>query len=282
MKPVLRYAGSKYRIAPWIARQLPPHESYVEPFAGSLTVLFAKPRSLVETVNDLDQRVVTFFRVVRDQPEDLARALALTPWSRAEYYQSFDDETGNDLEDARRFAVRCWQAHSARTVRRSGWVNAQSGAGGLPKSITWTDLPERILAVTERLRGVQIECQPAIEVIARFRHEDVVIYADPPYVQHLRTPDQYRHELTNGEHTELLAALDAHPGPVLLSGYQSAEYDARLAHWRRSDTYATAHGGARRVESLWLNPVAVARLGAMQSTLNGMADSMTLTAPVRP
>src|SRR5687767_7997568 len=97
LKQVLRYPGSKARLARWIVEQFPPHECYLEPFAGSAVVLFAKPRSPVEMLNDRDGRVCNLFRVLRDRPEELARAAELTPWARAEYEESQADE-GDDLE----------------------------------------------------------------------------------------------------------------------------------------------------------------------------------------
>jgi len=85
MKPPFPYFGGKMTIGPAIAALLPPHSHYVEPYFGSGAVLFAKPPSDHETVNDLDQVLVTFWRVLRERPGELARVCALTPHSRVEY-----------------------------------------------------------------------------------------------------------------------------------------------------------------------------------------------------
>ena len=71
-RPPFAYFGGKTRLAPLIAAAMPSHEHYVEPFGGSLAVLLAKPRSRMETVNDLDGDLMTFWRVLRDQPDELA------------------------------------------------------------------------------------------------------------------------------------------------------------------------------------------------------------------
>ena len=84
LRPPFAYYGGKTKLAPAIAALLPEHGHYVEPFAGSLAVLLAKPPSRMETVNDLDGALVNFWRVLRDRPLELARACALTPHSRAE------------------------------------------------------------------------------------------------------------------------------------------------------------------------------------------------------
>src|SRR4051794_15717834 len=71
LKPPIPYFGGKARIAPWIVSLMPPHRVYVEPFAGSAAVLFAKARATHEILNDVDGEVVNFFRVLRERPEDL-------------------------------------------------------------------------------------------------------------------------------------------------------------------------------------------------------------------
>jgi DNA adenine methylase len=92
ISPPFAYYGGKTTLATTIADLLPAHDHYVEPFAGSLAVLLAKPATKWETVNDLDGDLVTFWRVLRDRPEDLARAAMLTPHARAEI------ETAKDLD----------------------------------------------------------------------------------------------------------------------------------------------------------------------------------------
>lgn len=81
MRPPIAYYGGKQRVAQAISSMLPAHSHYVEPFAASLAVLLAKPASRLETVNDLDGDLMTFWRVLRDQPQELTRACALTPHS---------------------------------------------------------------------------------------------------------------------------------------------------------------------------------------------------------
>lgn len=85
MKPVLKYPGSKWTLAEWIVGHLPAHRVYCEPFFGSGAVFFTKPPSKLETINDLDGEVVNLFRVLRDRPDDLAAAAALTPYAREEH-----------------------------------------------------------------------------------------------------------------------------------------------------------------------------------------------------
>jgi DNA adenine methylase len=101
---ILHYPGSKWSLASWIISHFPEHQTYLEPFFGSGAVLFSKKRSKLETINDLDGEVVNLFRIIRERPEELGRAISLTPHSREEYYLSYL-EAEDDLERARRLRI---------------------------------------------------------------------------------------------------------------------------------------------------------------------------------
>lgn len=282
--PVLRYPGGKARLAPWIVDHLPPHDVYVEPFFGGGSVLFAKDRCPIEIANDLDDRVVTLFRVLRDQPDDLVRAIELTPYARAEYDES-DEPTDDPVEASRRYLCRVWMAHAGKLGSKSGFRNGWAGGTTASRGSSarvWHYLPDRLRLVVERLQGVVIERRPAVQIVADWAIADAVIYADPPYLAETlvmtgstrpRRPSDgvwcryYRHTMTDDDHRELLDALDRHPGPVLLSGYRSALYDERLPHWRRVDREVRAYRQAKRIECLWLNPAAAAATKQMPMSL---------------
>lgn len=261
-KPILRYPGAKWRLADWIVSHFPSHEIYCEPYCGSAAALFAKPPARQETINDLDGRVIGLFRVLRERPADLVAAIALTPFARWEYEHSDGGPVGDPVEDARRFLIRVWMAHAGKQGARVGWRHDMYGGRtntSMPRE--WARLPDRLWAVVGRLKGVHLECRPALDVIAAFRPSGALLFVDPPYVfssRYERTARYYRHEMTDGDHLVLLDALDAHPGPVVLSGYGSDLYDGRLSRWRRIDRTAIAYQGAARIESLWLNPIATA------------------------
>ena len=85
MRPLLRYHGGKWLLAPWIISHFPAHRVYVEPFGGAASVLIRKERSYAEVYNDLDSEVVNLFRVLRAQPDDLVHAIELTPFARDEF-----------------------------------------------------------------------------------------------------------------------------------------------------------------------------------------------------
>lgn len=256
---ILHYPGSKWSMADWIIEHMPDHETYLEPFFGSGAVLFNKVPSSVETVNDLDSQVVNLFQVVRDRAEELAEKIWWTPHSRREYYKSYEI-TGDEMEDARRFLVRCWQAIGAKTSDRTGWKSSIEASSSL-KPKEWRRLPEKLIYVADRLKDVQVENQPALKLLERYRRPKVLIYVDPPYILETRSKRHYKHEMTIQDHEELLEALDQHPGPVLLSGYDHSLYNTRLSHWRRETFQVRAEAGVSRTEVLWINPMAAAQVG---------------------
>ena len=257
MNAILKYPGAKWSLAEWVIGHFPSHHSYLEPFFGSGAVLFRKERSHIETVNDLDGDVVNLFECVRQDPERLARAVYYTPYSRQEYERSFlADTSAEPFDRALRFLIRCNQGYGARTNEiRVGWKNDVQGRERAYAARGWTELPEIIAHAAERLRGVQIECRSAVDVISRFNAPDVLIYCDPPYVLSSRSRGkrQYRHEMTDQDHEKLLSVLKAHRGPVLVSGYRSELYDRELEGWRRETTTATDQLSRRRKEFLWMN-----------------------------
>lgn len=251
MKSILKYPGAKNRIAPWICEYIPKHDVYLEPFAGSLAVLFHKERSHIETVNDLDGDIVNFFRVLRDRSLELERKIAYTPFSREEYKNAYipcDDE----IERARRFAVKCWMGFGCGNLYQKGYKSGQQTKSPNP-AMAWNELPETMKEATERLKGVQIENLPATELIKRYDTEDVFIYADPPYLHETRKKYLYKHEMKDAEHVELLQALISHPGKVLLSGYDNDLYNEILNGWNKVHKNTLAECGKKRTETLWMN-----------------------------
>lgn len=257
---ILQYPGSKWSMYDWINGHMPSTHAfptYVDLFFGSGGEFFNKPRHPLETINDLDGNVVNLFKVIRDDPEKLAHVMEWTPYSREEYYRSYDD-ADTDIEKARRFLVRTWQAIGAKTSDRTGWKSVIQFDKAPNKTFAkaWMEVPDKIMAVTERLKGVQIEQQPAVQILERYKHEDVLIYADPPYLLSTRSKRLYKHEMKDSDHIELLEALKEHPGPVLLSGYDHPLYNDMLHNWRREELSAYADSKRPRTEVLWLNQVA--------------------------
>ena len=253
MKTVLKYPGAKNRVAEWICSYIPEHKVYVEPYFGSGAVFFHKTPAKIETLNDLDGDIVNYFKVVREHPEELGRMLELTPVARDEYNSAYEQcEEDDEIERARKFAVRCWQGFGNGNLYRNGFRSSQRS---ISPHITkaWEDLPERLMEASRRLKNAQIEHLPATEIIQRYDTEDVFFYIDPPYLHGTRKNYLYQHEMEDDEHVELLQLLVKHPGKVLLSGYDNDLYNFMLPGWKKVQKKTRAEAGQARVETLWRN-----------------------------
>lgn len=254
---MLRYHGGKWKLAPWILRHLPAHRVYVEPFGGGGSVLLQKPRSYAEVYNDLDGEIVNLFKVARDQGEQLAQALELTPFARVEFVGSYEPD-GDPLEQARRTLVRSYMGFgSAGASGQATGFRANSNRSGTTPARDWMNYPEHLRATIQRLRGVVIENRDAVQVMQQHDGDETVHYVDPPYVHETRAlrtrAPSYRHEMTDDQHEALASALAGLRGHVVLSGYRCPLYDKLFSTWRRIDMAAHADGAKDRVESLWLS-----------------------------
>lgn len=254
IKPPFAYFGGKITLAPKIAELLPKHDHYIEPFAGSLAVLLAKSPVGRETVNDLDGDLVNFWKVLRDQPEELERVTRLTPHSREEYEASKDLD-GDDLERARRVWVRLTQGRS-NSMKPTGWKFQKSSETGLSRPEYQASYVQRMSAAAERMQRVSIENRDAIELIRDYGTESTVcIYADPPYLGSTRAANYRMEMLEDDLHVQLAAALRECKASVVLSGYASPLYEELYPGWHRMELKApTAMSGrAAENEVLWSN-----------------------------
>ena len=258
MRTVLKYPGSKWNIAGQLVNMMPTHHSYVEPYFGSGAVLFNKPISDIETVNDLDSDVTNLFRCIQKDSERLARMVMTTPFSREEYDKQFEIPDGavctDPYERAAGFLIRCWQGHGFRTNGyKVGWKNDVQGRERSYALWNWYRLPDWIIEIAERLRKVQIENRPALEVIKRFNYANVFMYIDPPYLWGTRSGKQYKHEMPDMDHMELLETALQSKAKIMISGYESDMYNDLLSGWHKETFKSCSEHHGTRQEVIWMN-----------------------------
>lgn len=276
-RPLLRWHGGKWLLAPWIISKFPAHQCYVEPFGGAASVLLRKPRSYSEVYNDLDEVLIGLFRVLRNAElaTRLISQLELTPYHRQEFNGAYL-ATDDPVESARRTVIRSFMGFGSDSTAghyRTGFRSNTTRMGTTPAS-DWVNYPSALRQIVERLRGVTVEQKPAIEVMAQYDQVDALHYLDPPYHPETRSrgnrrrvgpgsaPWQvYKHELDPRQHIELLDAARALRGMVAISGYAHPVYDRRLSDWRRIERQHFADGARPRTEVLWLNPALIERMG---------------------
>lgn len=272
-RPLLRWHGGKWRLAPWIISHFPDHRTYVEPFGGAGSVLLRKPRSYAEVYNDLDGDVVNLFRVLRGpRGAELREALDLTPFAREEFTLA-NEPTEDPVERARRLCVRSYMGFGSdghNSGLRSGFrtgFRSNSNRSHTTPAHDWANYPVALDAIVERLRGVVVENRHAIDVMRQHDTHDTLHYLDPPYLPETRSTKSrkggqqfhaYAHEMSVADHIGLLEVACALKGMVVISGYHSDLYDDALAGWCRTERAALADGARPRTEVLWFNATAKA------------------------
>lgn len=264
-RPVLRYHGGKWMLAPWILSHFPAHKVYVEPYGGAASVLIRKKRSYAEVYNDLDGELVNLFTVMRDDGKELCRLLSLTPFARAEFLLSYEP-SGYSLEQARRTVVRSFMGFGSNAHNKATGFRSCSNRSGTTPAHDWRNYPEAAIALVERLRGVVIENRDALLCMVQHDSPQTLHYVDPPYVLSTRSdsmPD-YRHEMSDAQHVALAETLHELQGFVVLSAYPSGLYRHLYEDWTLITRDSRADGAKKRVEALYLNPHATA---ATQRTL---------------
>lgn len=254
-RPLLRWHGGKWILAPWIISHMPAHRVYVEPFGGAASVLMRKGRAYAEVYNDLDDEVVNLFRVLRSESADrLVDLLKLTPFASEEFADAYS-ATDCAVERARRTVVKSFMGFGSNGVHRTTGFRSNSNRSGTTPARDWVNYPDALACIVERLRGVVVLNRDARDVMKAHDGTDTLHYVDPPYIFDTRTDsgNDYAHELTDDQHHELLAFLRTLKGKVMLSGYPSAIYDEALDGWTRIEKAALADGARKRVEVLWCN-----------------------------
>lgn len=270
-RPLLRWHGGQWLLAPWIIGHFPPHRIYTEVFGGAASVLLRKPRAYAEVWNDLDDGATTLMRVLRTgRGTELIEALRLTPFARREFELAYEPTT-DEMEIARRLIVRSFMGfgsdgHNPKV--RTGFRAAANRSGTTPAH-DWANYPDALATIADRLRGLVVEHRPAIEVLLQHDSRQTLHYVDPPYLPQTRSQKSrkggeryhaYQHEMTVADHEALLSVLLELEGMVVLSGYPAPLYDDALAGWHRVERAALADGARKRTEVLWINPAAVSAL----------------------
>ena len=284
--------GGKFSHLDWLLPLLPKTRHYCEPYGGSAAVLLNRMPSPVETYNDIDGEVVNFFRVLREQKEQLIETIGLTPFSKEELTIACRESTDplTELERARRFFVRARQVRTglAQTASPGRWAHCKltSRAGMAGAVSRWLGSVEGLPEISQRLLRVQIENAPALEVMQRYDSPDTLFYLDPPYPHDSRgDSNAYGYEMTDSEHEELAESLRDVKGKVALSSYHCGLMDRLYKDW------SCVEGPVKKVHSvkdfrqeiLWINyelPVAENADLAHQAILMEQSDVYANKTPL--
>lgn len=256
-RPLLRWFGGKFNLAPWIVSHFPEHRIYVEPYGGAGSVLLKKARSYAEVWNDLNDEVFCLFSVLRepDLTKRLVSQLEFTPYSRREF-ELAHTFTPEPVERARRLIVRSMMGFGADSAcdptNNTGFRYNTKRAGSTPQHV-FLNYSKEMFEFADRLRGVVIENKNALDVCTAHDSDETLHYLDPPYLQHLRRVGAYSHEMTDQDHAEMLKMALSLKGKVVISGYENELYNEHLRGWKKVSKETRADKAGLRTEILWMN-----------------------------
>lgn len=264
--PVI-WIGGKGMMTKEILPLLPLHKQYVEPFGGGASILFAKRPSLVETYNDIDSGAADLFRVLADPKMFLKfqKRVELLPYSRElynEYVNTWEQYSNDIIERTARWFVVIRQSFSG--IFAGGWSFGVKGTSTQKWLSTIHLLPE----IHKRLQCVQIENRDFRFILQTYDGQDYLAYCDPPYVLSTRSDINYKHEMIDKDHQDLIKILLNYQGSVVLSGYDNPLYFClEQKGWSHTKFCVSLHpslvkdGKQRpfRIESVWRNPKALSK-----------------------
>lgn len=176
--PLRGWLGGKYQLANRIIPLIPQHTCYVEPFAGAAWVLFKKPPSKSEVINDINQDVTNLYRMIKNHPDALCDELALCLPARADFDRLMQTpaHTLTEIQRAARFLFihRC---SFGGKIYKSHFGTAKTA----PPKFNASTLREELTLVHQRITTCYVECENYDKVITRYDSDNTFYYIDPPY-----------------------------------------------------------------------------------------------------
>ncbi len=219
----IRWVGGKSRLRKYIIPLIPEHTCYVEPFAGGAWVLFGKQPSPVEVINDIDQELINFFRILKHKPEELIQSFEWELVSRAEFERlaQTDPAQLSDIERAHRFYYLIMAGWGGELDYPRFQTSISDGGHGNRLIGALKHLRKRMAPVHARLRTVIIENLDWEQCIDRYDRPKTFMYLDPPYP---KNGCNYKHNMQDWEdHRRLAVRLSATKCKWILSSYDKPE-----------------------------------------------------------
>src|SRR5579859_7722748 len=218
-----KWVGGKSRLRKQVINLMPSHTCYLELFSGAGWVLFGKKPSPVEVLNDIDQDLINFFRVVKHRPEELIEAFEMELVSRAEFERlaELDPSQLTEIQRAHRFYYLIMAGWGGELNYPRFQTSITDGGGGNRLIGALKTLRERLAPVHSRLRSVIIECLDWRECLDRYDREGTLAYVDPPYPAN---GCNYKHNMRSWEeHRALADRLNRATCKWIYSSYDTPE-----------------------------------------------------------
>lgn len=178
--PIIPWLGGKRRLADRLIPLFPPHECYVEVFAGGAALFFLRPMpAKTEVLNDINGELVNLYRVVQNHLEEFVRQFkwALSSRQVFKWLQDTRPETLTDIQRAARFFYLQQHAFGGR-------VDGQTfGTATTGPAINLCRIEENLSSAYLRLAGTYIENLAWSDCVDRYDRPHTFFYMDPPYWQ---------------------------------------------------------------------------------------------------
>jgi DNA adenine methylase len=249
----LGYYGGKYRLSPEIVELMPSHRCYVEPYCGGAAVFFAKPKQQSnnhkEVLNDIDRGLTTLYKVCRDHPQEFYRRLSLTLYSRSELERAIEIRNNSSGYSEIELAVAIFVAieQSFNNSIGRGWSISKNEGN---HALSWCRKIENLHPTLERLKGVYVECLPAITCIKKWDSKATFFYIDPPYPN---TDQGHYSGFTQSDFEELIEVLRGIKGKFILSNYDNSAIPSDWVRREKRIYCSSALTNSERTEVLWMN-----------------------------
>ena len=260
MKTPITYYGGKQRLSKFIVSLLPEHRIYCEPFFGGGAVFFAKPKSYLEVINDSNDRLMTFYRIVQNDFKALQAKVVHTLYSERDYLHAreiYYNRVNNPVTDVDvAWSVWVLANFSQNATFHGGWKwdnggsGSHSGVCARNKRLSFNE------ELRERLSDVQISSRDALKCIDNRDTPQTVFYLDPPY---FNANQKHYSGYTSSDFQVLLERLETLKGKFILSNYKSELIDDYISKnsWRSVELDLTCsiprRGHVRKTELIITN-----------------------------
>jgi len=176
--PLSGWIGGKYQLSKQIIAKIPEHTCYVEGFAGGAWVLFKKPESKVEVLNDINRDVITLYRVIQNHLEEYVRYFRWMLVSRDEFerMKRVAPDTLTDIQRAARFYYLQKCAFGGKIVSPTFGTATQA-----PPKLNLLRIEEELSQIHIRLARTYLECLNYEQVLTKYDRPDTFYFLDPPY-----------------------------------------------------------------------------------------------------
>lgn len=245
------WIGGKSKLADEILTLFPPHKLYIEVFGGALNVLYAKHKSKLEVVNDINEELINLHRAIRNNPQSLSMFLNQLLISR----DIFNDikkksmKPRNNIEKAAFYLFILTQSFGAKGDNFGMNAKGMTAPSNIYKSYgKWS----------KRLKGVTIENKSFVDLIPLYDNPDAFFYCDPPYVE---TESYYKNTggFGEAEHKILAEKLSKIEGKFLVSYNDHKivrelykDFNIRIAKEIEYTLGKNAHGKAKKVFEIYI------------------------------